>query len=145
MLQWVSANAAFLAEPGLLPSLNACLDPTFDGSTTALFEAPGDACLAQIVSRHLHFDAVADRQARPALAHFAANRGEHEVFVIQFHPEHRPRQHRLDAPFHFNVFFFHRLVSSGNWFSAKGALPPTSTSRSGREKELRPGEPGPRA
>ncbi len=29
------------------------------------------------------------------------------MLVVQFHPEHRTRQNRVDASFHFNRFLFH--------------------------------------
>jgi hypothetical protein len=29
------------------------------------------------------------------------------VLIIEFHPEHRAWKHGLDAPFDFNMFFFH--------------------------------------
>jgi hypothetical protein len=29
------------------------------------------------------------------------------VLIIEFHPEHRTREHGLDPPFDFNMFFFH--------------------------------------
>jgi hypothetical protein len=41
------------------------------------------------------------------LAHLAADGGEHEVFVVQFHSEHGAGEHELHAAFDFNVFFFH--------------------------------------
>ena len=79
-------------------------------SAKRLFQPPGDARFVQVVGRHFHLHAVADGKAHPALAHLAANGGEDEVFVRQFNPEHRPRQHGRNATFDFNVFFFHGLV-----------------------------------
>jgi hypothetical protein len=29
------------------------------------------------------------------------------VLIIEFHPEHRAREHSLDSPFDLNMFFFH--------------------------------------
>ena len=75
--------------------------------TNYLPKPPDDAGLVQIVGGHFHFDAVADRQPDPALAHLAADRGEDEVLIIEFHPEHRAREHSLDSPFDLNMFFFH--------------------------------------
>ena len=75
--------------------------------------------LARMVRRDLSDDAtythyiaerpgvVADGEAHPAFAHFAADGGEDEMLVFEFDAEHRAGQHRLDAPFDFNVFFFH--------------------------------------
>ncbi len=75
----------------------------------ALFEPPGDARFIEIVRRHLHFHAVADGETHPSLAHFATDRGEHEVLVVQLDAEHSPRQHCLHAAFDFNMCFFHKL------------------------------------
>jgi len=69
-------------------------------------QAPGDAAFAQIVGRHFHLDAVADSQANPALAHFSADGGEDEVFVVEFNAEHRASQHGLHLSDYFDVFFF---------------------------------------
>ena len=75
-----------------------------------LAQPPDDAPLVQIVRGHLHLDAVANGQTHPAFAHLATNSGEHEVFVGEFNPEHRAWKHGLDAPFYFNMFFFHVLL-----------------------------------
>ena len=32
------------------------------------------------------------------------------MLIVEFYPEHRARKHGLDAPFDFNVFFFHSLL-----------------------------------
>ena len=69
-----------------------------------------DAGLRQVVWRHLHFDAVADGEAHPTLAHLAADRRQHEVFVIQLDAEHGSREHSLDSAFYFDWFFFHALL-----------------------------------
>src|SRR6266496_1900059 len=78
--------------------------------TAPLFQTPGDPRLGQVVGRHLHFHAVADGQAHPALAHLATDGGEHEVFVVEFDSEHRAREHGLNAALDFNVFFFHKWM-----------------------------------
>ena len=72
-----------------------------------LSKAPGDARLVQVVGRHFHLYAVADSEAHPTLAHFAAYGGKHEVLVVQFDPEHSAGQHRGDTTLDLNVFFFH--------------------------------------
>ena len=73
-----------------------------------LFQPPGDARLVEVVGRHFHFDAVANGEAHPAFAHFAADGGEDDVLVVQFDAEHGSGQNRLDTAFYFNVFFFGR-------------------------------------
>ena len=88
-----------------------------------LFQPPGDARLVQIVRRHFHFHAVADGEAHPALAHLAADRGEDEVFVVQFDAEHRSGQHGRDATFDFNVFFFHGFwTNNRSWMEDDAPL-----------------------
>src|SRR5437667_7273959 len=72
-----------------------------------LSEPPDDARLAQVVGRHLHFDAIANGQAHPAFAHLSADGGEHEMFVVEFDPKHGAGQHSLHTPFYFNMLFFH--------------------------------------
>jgi hypothetical protein len=76
-----------------------------NGST----QTPSDARFAQVVGRHLHFDAVADGEADEAFAHFAANGGEDEVLVVQHDAEHGSGEDHLDAAFDFDMFFFHGL------------------------------------
>ena len=78
-----------------------------------LFQPPGDARLVQVVGRHFHAHAVADSEPDPAFAHLATDGGEDEVLVVQFDPEHGAGQHGLDAPFYFNVFFFHDGQTDG--------------------------------
>jgi hypothetical protein len=89
-------------------------------------EPPGDARLVQIVGRHFHFHAVADGQAHPAFAHFAADGREDEMLVVQFDAEHRAGQHGRDATFDFNVFFSHESivepVSNGRVIPPTGRL-----------------------
>ena len=77
-----------------------------------LFQPPSDARLVQIVGRHFHFDAVADGEAHPAFAHFAADGGEDEMLVVQLDAEHRAGQDGLDAAFDFDVFFFDGCITS---------------------------------
>ena len=99
-----SSSGAFKSNAGanvLKPATDA---PGF------LLQPPGDACFLQVVGRHLHFHPVADGKTHPTLAHLAADGGQHEVLVFQFHPEHRARQHGHDATFDFNMFFFHGLI-----------------------------------
>lgn len=91
------------------------------GGRACLSKPPDDARFVEIVRGHLHLDAVADRQPDPALAHLSADGGKDEVFVVEFHPEHRARKHGLDAPFHFNMFFFHRLLERRPGFLAQAA------------------------
>ena len=70
-------------------------------------EPPNDAGFVQVVGGHFHFDAVAGGDADPALAHFAGDGREDHVFVVQFDPEHRSGQDRLDAAFYFDMLFTH--------------------------------------
>ena len=71
-----------------------------------LFQPPGNARLVEVVGRHFHFDAVANGQAHPAFAHFAADGGEDDVLVVEFDTKHRAGQNGLDPTFDFDVFFF---------------------------------------
>lgn len=68
-------------------------------------EPPHDACLVEIVGRHLHADAIARGDADPALAHFARDGGEHDVLVREFDAEHRPGQDGLNPTFDLDVLF----------------------------------------
>ena len=72
-----------------------------------LLQAPDNPAFGQIVGGHLHLDAVADGEADPAFAHFAADRGQDQVFVGKLDAKHRAGEHGVDAAFNFNVFFFH--------------------------------------
>ncbi len=67
-----------------------------------LLQPPSDTRLVKIVRRHLHFHAIARGQAHPAITHLAADGGEHEVLVVEFHPEHGTGHNGLDTTFHFN-------------------------------------------
>lgn len=56
------------------------------------------------------------------------------MLIVEFHPEHRPREHGLDAPFYFNVFFFHGCtVSAGS--GGDGNIP--ETGQRGRSQKVR--------
>ena len=46
------------------------------------FQPPGDARLVQIIRRHLHLHAIADRQAHPILAHLAGERSKNEMLIV---------------------------------------------------------------
>lgn len=72
-----------------------------------LFQAPDDPAFGQIVWGHLHLDAVADGEADPAFAHFAADGGQDQVFVGKFDAKHRAGEHGMYAAFNFDMFFFH--------------------------------------
>ena len=89
-------------------------------------EPPDNPGFIQIVGGHLHFHAVADRKPDPAFSHLATDRGQHEVLVVEFHPEHRTRKDGLDASLNFNMFFSH------DWFilpNLKGGLGETPADR----------------
>ena len=73
---------------------------------SALPEPPGNTRLVQVVRRHFHLHMIADGEAHPALAHFAANRRQYHVLVREFNPEHRARQDNRYNSFHFNMLFF---------------------------------------
>ena len=68
-------------------------------------DPPHDARLVQIIRRHLHLPPIARRQAHEPFPHLARNRRQHLMFVVQLHPKHRPRQHREDLSFYFNMLF----------------------------------------
>ena len=72
-----------------------------------LSEPPNNARFIQIVRRHLQFDPISRGEANPPLAHFAADGGEHHVFIVEFHAEHRSRQDDRNDAFNFNMIFFH--------------------------------------
>jgi hypothetical protein len=76
----------------------------------ALFQTPDDAGFVQIIRGHLHFDAVTNSEADPALAHLAGDDGEDEVFVVQFDAEHGSGQHGVNDAFNFDGRFFHGRV-----------------------------------
>lgn len=78
----------------------------------ALAQAPGDAPFVQVVGRHLHLYAVSGGEPDELFAHLATDSGEDEMFVIEFHPEHGTGKNSVDAAFHFNVLFFHQLLSA---------------------------------
>ena len=73
-------------------------------------QAPRDARFFEIVGRHFHFHAVPGDETDETLAHFAADRGEHHVFIVQFDAEHRSSQHRVNATFYFDSLFFHMYL-----------------------------------
>src|SRR6185437_7686761 len=58
----------------------------------ALFEAEGDAALAEVVGRHLDIDAVAGKHADAVLAHLARGVRQHLVIVVELDAEMRVRQ-----------------------------------------------------
>jgi hypothetical protein len=96
------------------PSLSAQAGPMPPGElskiSAVLPKPPDDARLVQIVGRHLHLDAVSDGEADPPLAHFAADGGEHQMFVVQLDTKHRTGQHSGDTAFDFNMLFSHALI-----------------------------------
>ena len=75
-----------------------------------LLQPPDDAGFVQVVRRHLHFDAVANGEADPAFAHFAADRGEDEVLVVELDAEHGSGENGVDDSFDFDGRFFHEVV-----------------------------------
>ena len=75
-----------------------------------LLQPPNDSRFVQVVRGHLHFDTIANGEAHPALAHFAGDGGEDEVFVVEFDAEHGPGQDGMDHTFDFNGRFFHKAV-----------------------------------
>jgi hypothetical protein len=44
------------------------------------------------------------------------------MLVVQFHPEHGSREHRLDATFDFDVFFLHLQIRPAAGLPTKGRL-----------------------
>jgi hypothetical protein len=111
-------------------------------SVICLPEPPGDASLVQIVRRHLHPDAVASGNAHPSFPHFSAEGGEHQMFVIQFHPEHCSRENSVNPAFDFNTFFFQLIplvkLPAFHWWAAL----PQGWRKKMQQNKKRPGNPG---
>jgi len=62
------------------------------------------------------------------------------MFVVELHPKHRSREHGLNAPFYFNMFFFHACtLPTGS--AGEGDIP--ETGRKGRSQIKRRGPDGP--
>jgi hypothetical protein len=76
-----------------------------------LAEPPRNPRFIQIVRRHFHLHSVAHSQPHPALSHFATNRREDDMTIVQFDTKHRAREDYRDGAFHFNMLFsrFHHL------------------------------------
>jgi hypothetical protein len=111
-------------------------------SVICLPEPPGDASFVQIVRRHLHPDAVASGNAHPPFPHFSAEGGEHQMFVIQFHPEHRSRENGVNPAFDFNTFFFQLIpLVKLPAFSLVGCTSARLAEENTAEQK-RPGNPG---
>ena len=85
-----------------------------DLAAKELSQAPGDAGFVEIVGGHFHANAVAGGDADPALAHLAADGGEHSMLIIEFDAEHGTGQDGANDTFNFNVLFFHRLSRPTN-------------------------------
>lgn len=79
-------------------------------------QAPRDARLVEVIGGHLHLDAVADGEADPAFAHFAADGGEDFVFIVEFDAEHGAWEDGGDAAFDFDGFFF-EMAHNEWWLS----------------------------
>lgn len=77
-----------------------------NSAAAVLPHPPNDASLVEIVRGHFHFHAIADGQPDPALAHFAADGGQHTMFVLEFDPEHRAGKDLGNLPFHDQMLFF---------------------------------------
>ncbi len=64
------------------------------------------------------------------------------MLVVEFYPEHRPRQYGLHAPFHFNMIFFHRMICIPKPVLNDGrARTGPANSENSQENESRQGEP----
>jgi len=99
-------------------------------------QAPGDPAFIQIVGRHFQFHTIPYRDAYPAFSHLSANRGQHQVLVLQLHAKHCSRKHRCNDTFHFNMLFFH-FVSVENRSQVKREDPQTDNTGVAKERALR--------
>ena len=70
-----------------------------------LSKAVDDACLINVVRRHLEFNAIADGKSNKSFAHFPGNVREDKMFVGESDPEHGAGKHRHDCSFQFEGFF----------------------------------------
>ena len=92
-----------------IAEINSAIRPR--GIRRRLPQAPSDAGFVQVVRRHFHFHAIAGGESDPAFAHFAADGGEHHVFIVEFHAEHGSGQYGVNAAFDFDMFFSHSGLS----------------------------------
>jgi hypothetical protein len=99
-----------MTKPSKAPSSAAVRPGEWQKIFIPLLEPPNNPRFIQIVGRHLHPDAVASRQTNPALAHFSADGGQHDVFVVQLHAEHGSGEDGLHASFDFDMIFFHGFL-----------------------------------
>ena len=73
-----------------------------------------DSRLAQVVRRHFHPHAIANRQPNKMFPHLAGNVSEHFMFVVEDRAKHRAREHGGNRPFHFDrLFDAHSLKMKG--------------------------------
>jgi len=68
-------------------------------------DTPGDPGFMQVVRAHIHLHPVPQVQSDEALAHLPRNGREHDVLIVQFHPEHCACQDSNDLSFNLYVFF----------------------------------------
>jgi hypothetical protein len=92
-----------------------------------ILEAPDYASFVHVVWRHFHLHAIPNGEANPPFAHFSRNCRQHQVFVIELDPKHRPRQDRLDIAFDFDTFFFHKIIPINRRLLSDGSDVPEPT------------------
>src|SRR5262245_14484157 len=56
------------------------------------------------------------------------------MFVVQFHPKHRSRQHGLNASFQFQMFFFHSRFTKTLTCEDKTPPPRSAGTQSGKKR-----------
>jgi hypothetical protein len=65
-------------------------------------QAIGNARFGQIVRGHFQSNPITDGEAHEMFAHSAGDMSEDLVLVIEFHPEHGPRQNGRDCALKFD-------------------------------------------
>jgi len=70
-----------------------------------LLEPVDDACLIDVVRRHLKFNAIADGESNKSFAHFPGNVRKDKMLVGKSNPEHGTGQDRHDRSFQLEGFF----------------------------------------
>ena len=101
---------ASLAVAGQRTSSRLMTGPVFVFRTAGvpknlILEAVDDACLINVVRRHLEFNAIANGKSNKSFAHFPGNVREDKMFVGESNPKHGPGKDRHDRSFQLDGFF----------------------------------------